>query len=285
MVKIENKILSSDNKNIKYIFTHSSSIPLEVSLIRKNDGKDIICLPTQTNCKMGCQFCHLTGVDSPTKNLEWREMATLVDKIFEDSPPIEPTLLISYMGAGEPLLNIENVIASMLAIQHWKSYYKNIKFAISTIIPNLFGFGYLAHNVKYHNLPVKLHWSMHATSFYTRKSLMPAAKENNVAINCLRAYKALTNQNVEIHYTLIDGINDTDEDINNIAKLILPQDGFNFKLLKFAPRADNPQKSSLNIVNFKKSLETLGYQVEVYSPPGEDIQAACGQFMLGNFVR
>ena len=74
----------------------------EVSVIHKQ-GKDVICVPSQTNCKMGCAFCHLTGTTRPADNLTSNWIASAVDFLagFEHiESSQERNLLVSFMGVG-----------------------------------------------------------------------------------------------------------------------------------------------------------------------------------------
>ena len=281
-------IRSSVDNVYKLVYDGAGNIPLEVSYIRKNDGKDILCVPTQTSCKMGCKFCHLTGLDIPADNLSADTIVDLVNSALEFQRPDNPTLLISFMGAGEPLLNVSGLIESARRItieNDLKSLlgYRNVRFAVSTIIPTPRMFDDFTWQVVSHQLPFKLHWSLHSTNVETRKSLMPCALSINEAAPLLSNYAMITGQPVEIHYTLIDGINDTSQDVENIAKIV--DKNFTIKLLKFAPRQDNDMAESVNTLFFRSELEKRGFTVEVYSPPGRDIGSSCGQFIVDQYIK
>jgi len=276
--------IKSPSENVyKLVYNGSNNIPLEVSYIRKGDGKDILCVPTQTSCKMGCKFCHLTGLEIPAKNLVPEEIFNLVKAALEFQYPDNPTLLISFMGAGEPLLNVSGLINSAKLIQSIPEYQK-IRFAISTIIPNQKTFTDFTNQVIESKLPFKLHWSLHCVKPETRKSLMPAALPVVQSLELLSTYIELTGQPVEIHYTLMAGVNDTPLDIGTISKLVDRR--MVIKLLRFSPKADEPTlMESYDTAQFRMQLEQNGFTVEVYSPPGRDIGSSCGQFIVDQYTK
>jgi len=112
-VKLLKKLSSKTDRTVKYIFLSRNQV-LEVSYIDKQDGKDIICVPTQTGCNLGCEFCHLTdqNLQLDVRNLETQEIAATIEYVLDDlglENKKDKTLLISFMGAGEPLLNIDNI--------------------------------------------------------------------------------------------------------------------------------------------------------------------------------
>jgi 23S rRNA (adenine2503-C2)-methyltransferase len=108
------KIKSQNDNTIKYIFKTDDGLIIEMSYINKNDGKNIICVPTQTSCKMKCKFCHITDVTDKliNRNLKSSEILQGINYIYDElklctDPKV---LLISYMGCGEPLLNYQEVV-------------------------------------------------------------------------------------------------------------------------------------------------------------------------------
>ncbi|CAB4196901.1 COG0820 Predicted Fe-S-cluster redox enzyme [uncultured Caudovirales phage] len=282
-MRLLDEVKSSTDNVIKFIFEGKDKIPLEVSSIYKGDGKDIYVIPTQTSCNMGCTFCHLTGLNIPVINLSADEMFYLTTSIPAYRILNTNNLLISYMGAGEPLLNIDNVIRSARHIQDlYSDGFIKVRFAVSTLIPNKKSFVKFTDNIKEYNLPFKIHWSLHSINHSSRKSLMPNALHVSSAIDLVNNYVDNTNNPVEIHYTLIDGINDQLVDVENISKLINKK--IVIKLLKFAPRSCKPYTESSNTLEFKKQLESNGFVVEIYSPPGRDIGSSCGQFILDKYI-
>jgi len=289
-------------KNLKLIDSKKSQIEdvyklifedddvLEVSYIRKGDGKDILCVPSQTSCNLKCVFCHLTGLGIKAKNLNSERIINLIEASLKYQLPANKTLLISYMGAGDGLMNLDGVLGSALHMRDHSSFedirnqYNTIRFAISTIIPNEIKFNQFKKSIKQHKLDFKLHWSLHSLDSVSRKNLMPAALNIPDALKMIDNYIEETGNPVEIHYTLMDEINDREEDLNNFIKYVSKKP--TIKFLKFAEKKNEPLMRGSKRVNwFKSELEKNGFKVEVYSPPGSDIGSSCGQFLLDQYVK
>lgn len=273
-----------------YKLVYDDTDILEVSYIRKNDGKDILCVPVQTSCNLGCSFCFLTGMGIKTKNVSSERILNLVEASLEFQKPGNDTLLLSFMGAGEPILNIPGVIQTALDIKNNKKYkyiqdsYKNIRFAVSTILSSRVKFNTFKNAVIKYNLPIKLHWSLHSLDTVERKSLMPAASSIIDSLNMVNEYINETGNQAEIHYTLMHEVNDRQIDLDRFSKLPLTK--ATVKLLKFAEKASEPTLLGSKRTDwFRSELEKQGYNVEVYSPPGSDIGSSCGQFILDQYTK
>lgn len=285
-------VLSSSVEDVKkYVFKYDEDI-LEVSYIRKGDGKDILCVPCQTSCNLGCKFCYLTGLNIKTKNLSSMKISNLIDECLELQPPANPTLLISFMGTGESLMNVDGVIGAANNVKgvYTKDNtevpferYSNVRFGVATILPSRSRFEDFKNKIKFYNLPVKLHWSLHSLDSLSRKNLMPAASDIQDSLKMINEYIEQTKNPVEIHYTLINNVNDRDEDLEKFIKYV----GKNatIKFLKFAEKENEPMQGSLRVSYFKEQLENNGFTVEVYSPPGRDIKSSCGQFIIDQYTK
>ena len=119
-MQLHKKIKSKIDDSIKYIlFTETDNLVVEATFIDKHDGKNIICLPTQTSCCMNCRFCHITDIASKIilRNLTETEITETVNYIFDNlGLSKDKMLLISFMGCGEPLLNVKNLINSQFYV-------------------------------------------------------------------------------------------------------------------------------------------------------------------------
>ena len=133
-------VKSKLDATLKYIFKTEDNLIVECSYINKNDGKDIICIPSQTMCNLACKFCHTTDYIGKIKNrnLASYELDDCVEYIIKDLDiqKHNRVLLISFMGCGEPILNVDNVIETMIEIKKLeKSGFSYVRFAIATSIP------------------------------------------------------------------------------------------------------------------------------------------------------
>lgn len=293
-MKILDKIKSQLDNTIKYIFTTQDNLIIEMAYINKNDGKDIICVPSQTSCKMKCKFCHVTDITDQliNRNLTSQEIKEGIDIIYNElnlaSKP--KVLLISYMGCGEPLLNYKNVIQSMLSL---RNEYQDIKvplirFAIATSLPEFawVNFFELTNEIYKEKLLVKIHLSLHYTIDALRKEWMPKSLMIIPSLIALEYYRKITKNSVEIHYALIDGVNDTEQDAILLSEFLKNRDiPVKFLFYNEKPTIEFHASSKEKLGTFKRYFDKYGIQHEYYVPPGLDVGASCGQFLMDYYLK
>lgn len=281
-MKFKTKIESQEDKTVKYIFDVNGQI-IEYSYIDNKTNKDIICVPCQTMCNMSCKFCHLTDHIGKikVKNLNCHDINEGVHYIIEDLKLGSRELLISYMGCGEPMDNSEEVLNSILFLQKDYSKY-NIRFGLATMIPknNWLSFFKFASVISEMKINLKIHLSLHFTDDKLRKEWMPAAWDIQSSLDALRIYHKVTGNPIEVHYTIMDDINDNEDNIAKLASLI--DIGCTIKFMRFSEKESLETKAtSIDIIqNHIYFLTLCGHNAEYYEPPGMDIGASCGQFLL-----
>lgn len=279
-MELKQKIKSTEDETIKYIFEINNQV-VEFSYIDNGTGKDIICVPCQTMCNMSCKFCHLTDHVGkiPLKNMTASQIVTGVKRIAEDLGLGERELLISYMGCGEPLDNVESVMTSMKII---KKKFDNVRFGLATMLPkkswsNLLE---LAGFVNKHDINLKIHLSLHFVDDDQRKEWMPSALGIIPSIDLLNTYHDITGNPIEVHYTIMDGVNDSEYHIGKLHKLLKRECIIKFMMYSERDTIDVQRASEARIDKSIHYLEGLGYTAEYYEPPGNDIGASCGQFLM-----
>lgn len=269
-------LLPVEDQKVEYVF------------IDNGTGKDIVCVANQTGCNLGCQFCFLTHSQKPARQIHASITHSAVLKMLENKPqPAKDNdvLLVSFMGAGEPLLDIDGLLASCMLIKtdpRLRRLYRIIRFGFATSLPR----GLEAHLVVLNqiarslDLDLKLHWSLHSTTDQQRSELMPNSL--SIPLSSLQVRQWFGKK--EIHYTLFEG-NDTNEDILRLADIAEACAGSNsmpIKLLKFMEFPGGDTKPSPRTEEFaaalQERLQGCKPYVEIYSPPGADILAACGAF-------
>jgi 23S rRNA (adenine2503-C2)-methyltransferase len=281
-VKLLETIKSKQDKTIKNVFLSRDNV-MEFSYIDKSDGKDIVVVPTQTACNLGCKFCFLTGLNIPVRNLFPYEMIDGVKFTLINSRDENEILLVSFMGCGEPLLNIDRVIKAMNELTNCCYEYNLIRFAVASLIPSTSSIEHFTNEVARKQLLVKFHYSLHTTNNVLRKQLMPAAIPYKAAVIYLKRYKELTKNAVEIHYSLMKGVNDSEQDAKNLVELISGA-GFNVKILKLSEK-DSELTCSDKVAQFRAILTDSGIDNEYYEPPGNDVGSSCGQFLLDYYTK
>ena len=281
-MKLLEKIHSQIDKTIKYVFQLDSGLISEVAYIDNNTGKDIICVSTHTSCDLGCKFCHTTDCMGKV-HVDYLagEMSKQIDFIHQDLKLGGRMLLISFMGCGEPLENMY-VLSTML---NAKKTYNPCRFAVATLIPkrNWFKFFNLIEGIILYKLDVKIHLSLHFTDDKLRKEWMPAALEIGPSIAALEFYQKMGGK-VEVHYTLIDGVNDSPQDARRLCELLFGRD-IPIKLLQYNERPTIDNKASRYVRDFMQIIERFGQKVEYYEPPGKGVGASCGEFLLDYYLK
>lgn len=287
-MKLIEIVKSKIDSTIKYVFETQDNLFIEFSYINKDDGKDIICIPSQNMCNLACKFCHTTDYIGKIKvrNLETFELVEGVFYILNDLniKQHERVLLISFMGTGEPILNVDTVVESMIEFKKLEeSGISYVRFAIATSIPKYkwLNFYKLVDGIKNNNLPVKLHLSLHYTMDILRNEWMPASLDIMSSLSCVDFYRKITKNPVEIHYTLIDGINDTEQDAILLSTFLKDKD-INVKFLFYneKPSINFHASSKEKLKVFKRYFDKYSIDHEYYMPPGLSIGASCGAFLL-----
>ena len=287
MIELIKTVQSQTDDVTKYVFK-VDGIVVEASFIDKHDGKHIICMPSQTRCSMGCKFCQMTELGGESKGISKVDLVGLVSEIKALRPRGQwggvRTLLVSFMGGGEPMLNRWGVAAAMAALHEWQgSYYEVRRFAVASIAPSFMAVEGFANSIRHYGLNCKFHLSLHSVDERTRRSLMPATGTVPEAIRAAAAYQYITHNQVEVHYTLIEGVNDYAHDALNLAERLRGRD-WTVKIIDFNPIGYLKSESYMKSVGqFREYLHGCGITTEFYTPPGRDIGASCGQFIAEEY--
>lgn len=281
------KVESQIDNTVKFIFVSKGQV-IEFSYINKGDGKDIICIPTQTSCNLKCKFCFLSDYDLCVRNLEPEEMLAGIIYTVESLSLVKnganDVLLISFMGCGEPLLNLENVLNTCeLTIEKYKNDYRVVRFGLASLIPAISLMKKLTNEVAKRKIPIKFHLSLHSTITKKRKELLPAASSINESIKHVCDFVSKTNNSAEIHYAMIDGENDGDEEVVGLTKLLKGKP-ISIKFLIYNEKPSTPWVPSGRVDIFRNSLEKEGIETEFYVPPGGDVGSSCGQFLMDYYL-
>lgn len=280
-MQILEKVHSRVDKTVKFVIKLDDDKISEVAYIDKSDGKDILCVSCQTACAMGCKFCHTTDCREllEVRNLWGKEMFEMVKLAYDD---LElrgnyRTLLVSFMGCGEPVMNYDAVVRSMYYV---RDIHADSRFAVASMLPRYFWKSYflMLDLIQANNLDVKIHLSLHFPHDQIRKEWMPQALEIKPSIAALEFWKSIGGA-VEIHYAMIDGVNDSLQHAAALGNLIEGRD-LPVKLIKYNERKTIEYHPSPRVAEFMKHLDLFGASVEYYEPPGVTIGASCGQLLM-----
>lgn len=281
---------------IKGVYQVNNKKIIEVSMLYNRVDRDVICVPTHHYCNLGCKMCHLTNskVIKPMQKIKSDDLIYCISDMLKKYKTDKRKLLISFMGVGEPLLNI-TLIENIYKIEDSIKLlgYDYIGYSLSTMMPNN-NLIELAKLVDELNIPLKVHFSMHSPIDKIRDDLIPSSKVKvHEGLNMLLIYsyvfkknkvimdkyKKVHNSNmpVEIHYTLIAGVNDSNKELNELIKL-LKEYQIPIKFIKFNPvnKLIGSDKETMWLEIIKGNLPDL--KVKIYTPPGREVGSSCGEF-------
>lgn len=256
----------------KYLFRLSDGNVIESVLMKYHHGNSV-CISSQAGCRMGCRFCAST-LNGLTRNLLPGEMLDQVYQIQKYSGERVSNLVV--MGTGEPLDNYDNLLRflQMLSDEHGLHIsQRNITVSTCGIVPRIYELADC-------HLQITLALSLHATTQEKRKQLMPVANKYELqeVLAACRYYFEQTGRRLTFEYSLVGGVNDTDQDVRELAALV---GGMNchVNLIPVNPIKERDfVQSKASVVNgFKTKLEKCGINATIRREMGRDIGGACGQ--------
>jgi 23S rRNA (adenine2503-C2)-methyltransferase len=234
------------------------------------------CISTQVGCGVGCLFC-ASGADGVVRNLDAAEICEQVLWLRQIAGR-RPTNLV-VMGMGEPLHNVACLTKALRLLQDPDGLdFAGRRITVSTAGPTRGFEEFLAANVK-----VKLALSLHAARDDVRRKLVPRGGTGTVAqlADMARRWFDATGRDTTFEYVLLDGLNDSDEDADLLARLAGPHRNVNvipMNPVPFAPDLKAP--SAERAERFAARLERAGIVVHLRRQRGDDVAAACGQLRM-----
>jgi 23S rRNA (adenine2503-C2)-methyltransferase len=263
---VEQEQLARDG-TLKVLFRTADGHPVEAVLMRYRDGRRSVCASSQTGCPLTCTFC-ATGQMRFGRNLTASE---ILDQALHFRR-IEPVDHLVYMGMGEPMLNVDAVVASArrlpdVGITHRRT-------TISTVgwLPGLRRF------VDEVDEPIRLAFSLHAPNDELRSEIMPVNVRypiRSVLAECER-YFAARGRKIFVEYVMLRGINDRVEQAMELAALLDPAI-YKVNLIPYNPTGMYEGSTRKAIDAFRATLQRAGVVATVRLTRGRDIDAACGQ--------
>lgn len=271
-VKIEDKYVSKIDDTVKYLFKLYDGEYVEAVIMKYKYGYTI-CISSQVGCKMGCKFCAST-LAGFKRNLLPAEMESQLHIAQKDLNIRISHIVI--MGIGEPLDNYDNVIKFIKTVNNDKGLnisMRDITLSTCGVVPKMYD---LANE----QMPITLTLSLHAPNDKIRSSMMPVNDKWGVdeAIAACKNYAEKTGRRVSFEYTLINGVNDTEECAKELAsKLAGMLCHVNLIPVNDVEERGNVRSTDKSIKNFCETLYSLGINATIRRTLGSDINASCGQ--------
>ena len=264
----------SADGTVKFLFSLEDGFSIESVLIPETK-RVTLCISTQAGCGLGCGFC-ATALLGLKRNLRASE---IVDQILEASRTLQPGARVTHivlMGMGEPLANYEQTLKAIGLMTDAES---GLGFSSRRVTLSTVG---LVPQIKklMDEANVNLAVSLHATTDAMRSELMPVNRKYPLAelVACCRALPIPKRRRITFEYVMLRGVNHSAEDARRLARLLA---GIRSKinLIPFNPHPGSrfERPSQKEIEEFQNRLYDYGFQVNVRTPRGDDIHAACGQ--------
>ena len=252
---------------VKALFRTHDGHPVEAVLMRYRDGRRTLCLSSQSGCPLTCTFC-ATGAMAFGRNLTASE---ILDQALHFRR-IEPVDHCVFMGMGEPMLNLDEVLGAARRLPDVGITFRRTTISTVGWLPGLTRF------VDEVDEPIRLALSLHAPDDALRSQLMPVNERyplERVLAEC-RRYVALRNRRVYVEYVMLAGVNDAPEQGRALGALLGPDD-FKVNLIPYNPTGLFDGSSRDRIAAFKAELDRARVPATVRLTRGRDIEAACGQ--------
>ena len=266
-LELVDEALSRDGTE-KALFHTADGRPVEAVLMRYRDGRRSLCLSSQSGCPLTCTFC-ATGSMKFGRNLTASE---ILDQALHFRRKEEVNHAV-FMGMGEPMLNIENVLAACDRLPDIGITPRRTTISTVGWIP---GIDRMAEEGR----QVRLALSLHAADEALRSELMPVNDRYplpEVLEACLRWHEA-RRQPVFVEYLMLAGVNDRYEQAVALAELLEPKSAFKVNLIPYNPTDAAYEGSGRGAIDaFRATLEEHGLRATVRLTRGRDIAAACGQ--------
>ena len=323
----------------KFLFELPDGETVESVCMRYHYGTSV-CVSSQVGCRMGCRFC-ASAIGGLSRNLLPGEMLEEVYSIQrclrrtqsssqssprhnnvpaaadarpDKAPAGEETSAerishVVIMGTGEPLDNYDNVVQFIRMLTDENGLHlsaRNITLSTCGIVPGIY-------DLAKEGLPVTLALSLHAVTDEKRRRIMPVANRYKISecIEACRFYAGATGRRITYEYSLIRGVNDTEEDAERLAALAKAVGGEEAPKergrqghgggcartgQKEAERLKTPPAAHINLIPvnpvtesgferpdtsavraFQAKLEKREINVSIRRASGRDIDGACGQ--------
>jgi 23S rRNA (adenine2503-C2)-methyltransferase len=277
------RVLGSKDTTRKFLlrlgdrnFIEAVLIPASPALYGDRSDRRTICVSTQVGCAYGCKFC-ASGLEGWTRNLEPGE---IVDQLIAlEASTGEKIDNVVFMGMGEPLANLANVVRAIRIINSPRGLgigARHITVSTSGLAPQI-------RAVADNPMQFRLAISLHGATDEVRNQIMPINRKYNLAalLEACRYYVSRKKQHLTFEYILIDGINDSEDQAHTLAAhsraLSTKVNLIPYNTVEGLPWSRPPRNRQERFLAILRSHEV---PATLRREKGHDIEAACGQLRL-----
>ena len=280
------RVLGARDTTMKFLFRLADGNLIESVLIPASPAsrdygsgrsdRRTICVSTQVGCAYGCKFC-ASGLEGFSRNLSANE---IVDQLIAVERATGETIdNIVFMGMGEPLANLENVLQAIRIINaEWGLGIgaRHITISTSGLAPQI-------RKLAEERLQIRLAVSLHGATDEVRNRIMPINRRYNIEtlLSACDYYRARKKQRLSFEYILIADVNDSDDQARLLSRHahrlsakvnLIPYNSVSG--LPWTRPSEKRQEEFLSIIRGEGTPVTLRRE------KGHDIDAACGQLRL-----
>jgi 23S rRNA (adenine2503-C2)-methyltransferase len=270
-IEVANDVQSDRGATRKWVFRLFDGATIETVLMTYHD-RVTVCVSSQAGCAMGCTFC-ATGQAGFARHLSAGEVLEQVMFAARAAAPRRLSNVV-FMGMGEPLANYKVTVDVVKRLHGYKGLSAR-HLTVSTV-----GVAPAIERLAQEGLALTLAVSLHAANNETRNELVPLNRRyplerlHEACVNWI----ATTSRRLSFEWALIDGVNDTDQAIDELAQYA----GSLRAHVNLIPLNPTPGylvrgSSAQRVHEFRDGLEALGINATVRSTRGRSIDAACGQ--------
>ena len=256
----------------KFLFELADGNVVESVWMKYHHGNSV-CISSQVGCRMGCRFCAST-LDGLERNLLPSEM---LDQIYAIQLLTgERVSNVVVMGTGEPMDNYDNLLVFLRLLTDENGLnisQRNVTVSTCGIVPRM-------RQLADEKLQITLALSLHAATDEKRRELMPIANKYSIAelMDACAYYFEKTGRRITFEYSLVGGVNDSDEDAARLSALAKPLN-CHVNLIPVNPIKERSyvQSEGTRIRAFQNKLEKNKINGTIRREMGRDIDGACGQ--------
>lgn len=283
-------LTSAIDKSVNFILESGQ----EARYVRREEEYFIVYLSSHNGCNKACRFCHLTQTNqtdyTETTLTGFVEQASMVLMHYKSQvdlgyEPAAERVNFNWMARGEPLDNSvvtgdwERLVRELTALCHSVGL-SNINFNISTIVPTTYrGAFVFGGDVQPH-----IYYSLYSLDEKFRKRWLPKASSPLDVMDALVSWQARVGGLVTLHWAMIQGENDSEQDVEAIAELVM-QKGLvaKFNLVRYNPFSGGQGEESDESV-LAERFKSLSHVMKmpgsrIVPRVGFDVKASCGMFV------
>lgn len=281
-------VQESADGTVKYLFELPDGMLIETVLMRQYYGLSV-CVTTQVGCNIGCTFC-ASGLIKKQRDLNNGEITAqimLVQKYFDERGQGERVSHIVIMGIGEPFDNYTNVLKFLRTVNDDNG----LAIGARHITVSTSGLAHKIREFANEGVQVNLAVSLHAPNNELRSSIMRINRSFPLEklFAAIEYYIETTNRRVTFEYIMLNGVNDTPENAQELADLTKKIRKLSYvNLIPYNPVSEHDQYSRSpkeRVEAFYDVLKKNGVNCVVRQEHGTDIDAACGQLRSNTMKR